>query len=246
MKSRVVENNLMGELMSFRPMAFESQGRDAMSADSVALDDGVEPRGLYRTVGKRVLDVVIVLLSLPITLPVILICALALWIEGGQPFYRQQRLGLGGRSFSILKLRTMRPDADRVLNAYLAADSAMRAEWDETQKLRHDPRITPIGAILRKTSLDELPQFWNVIKGEMSVVGPRPMMTDQLPLYPDPRPYFDMLPGITGQWQVSDRNESSFAHRSTVDAEYHSKLSFLTDLRILFRTVGVVLQRTGY
>ena len=236
----------MDALMLFRPMAVEGQGRNAMSVGGVALDYGTRPRSLYRIFGKRALDVLIVLLSLPITLPVTLICALALWIEGGQPFYRQQRLGLGGRSFSILKLRTMRPDADQVLNAYLAADPAMRAEWDETQKLRNDPRITPIGAMLRKTSLDELPQFWNVMKGDMSVVGPRPMMTDQLPLYPDPRPYFDMLPGVTGQWQVSDRNESSFAHRSTVDAEYHSKMSFLTDLRILFRTVGVVLQRTGH
>lgn len=208
--------------------------------------DGSLRKGLYRNIGKRVADVIFVLLSLPIILPVTLLCALALWIEGGQPFYRQQRLGKGGRQFSILKLRTMCCDADEVLESTLAADPAMRAEWDHAQKLKNDPRITRVGAILRKTSLDEVPQFWNVLKGEMSVVGPRPMMPEQLAMYDNPQPYFDLRPGITGEWQVSDRNESSFAHRSTIDGHYHARLSFPTDLRILFQTIGVVLRRTGY
>jgi lipopolysaccharide/colanic/teichoic acid biosynthesis glycosyltransferase len=202
--------------------------------------------GFYRSYGKRIADLLFVLVSLPVIVPVTLLCALALWLEGGQPFYRQQRLGEDGRQFSILKLRTMCRNADEVLEGYLAADPKMRAEWNLTQKLKNDPRITRIGAILRKTSLDELPQFWNVLKGEMSVVGPRPMMPDQLPLYANPAPYFDLRPGITGSWQVSDRNESSFMHRSTVDAEYHAQLSFRMDLGILFKTVGVVLRRTGY
>jgi lipopolysaccharide/colanic/teichoic acid biosynthesis glycosyltransferase len=133
-----------------------------------------------------------------------------------------------------------------MLESYLAADPAMREEWDRTQKLKNDPRITRVGNFLRKTSLDELPQFLNVFRGEMSVVGPRPMLPEQLPLYDNPAPYFDMRPGITGQWQVSDRNENSFAHRSTVDAAYHDSLSLALDLRILVRTVGVVLRRTGY
>ncbi len=202
--------------------------------------------GIYRSAGKRLLDIALVVISLPMTLPIVLFCAIALWIEGGQPFYRQQRLGTGGNQFSIWKLRTMCRDADELLESYLANDPALRREWDRTQKLKEDPRITRVGAFLRKTSLDELPQLFNVLLGEMSIVGPRPMMPDQLPMYADPAPYFDMRPGITGQWQVSDRNENSFAHRSTVDAQYHAKLSLPLDLKILFQTVGVVLRRTGY
>ena len=202
--------------------------------------------GAYRHVGKRIADILFVLLSLPMTLPVIAICAIALWIEGGNPFYRQDRLGAKGRIFSIWKLRTMCRDADTLLESYLAADPELRQEWDLTQKLKNDPRITRVGAFLRKTSLDELPQLLNVLRGEMSIVGPRPMMPEQLPLYDDPAPYFDMRPGITGEWQVSDRNENSFAHRSTVDAHYHMRLSLPVDLKILFQTVGVVLRRTGY
>lgn len=211
------------------------------------VDTPVQPaRGTYRRAGKRIADILFVLMALPLILPVVAICALALWIEGGNPFYRQDRLGAGGKVFSIWKLRTMCRDADQKLESYLAADPAMREEWDRTQKLKNDPRITRVGNVLRKTSLDELPQFLNVLRGEMSVVGPRPMMPEQLPLYDNPAPYFDMRPGITGEWQVSDRNENSFGHRSTVDAHYYSRLSLLVDLRILFQTVGVVLRRTGY
>lgn len=204
------------------------------------------PAGVYRVWGKRLADIVLVILSAPMVLLVTLLCAVALWIEGGQPFYRQDRLGASGKRFSIFKLRTMCRDADQLLEQYLANDPALRAEWDSTQKLKQDPRITRVGAFLRKASLDELPQFWNVLRGEMSIVGPRPMMPEQLLLYPDPAPYFDMRPGITGLWQVSDRNNSSFAHRSTVDAQYHAHLSLREDVRILFKTVDVVMQRTGY
>lgn len=233
-------------LIPFGPIQAPGTARKSSGPASDVLPLRNEAFGLYRAGGKRICDILFVLLSLPIALPVTLLCAVALWIEGGQPFYRQQRLGLRGRSFSILKLRTMCRDADQVLESYLAADPAMRLEWDCTQKLKSDPRITRVGGMLRKTSLDELPQFWNVLKGDMSVVGPRPMMPEQLPLYPDPRPYFALPPGITGLWQVSDRNESSFAHRSSVDTDYHRSLSLVTDMRILLRTVGVVLQRTGY
>ncbi|MRU16105.1 sugar transferase [Roseovarius sp. A21] len=200
----------------------------------------------YRKHGKRVLDITFVLMTLSITLPVTLVCALALWLEGGQPFYRQKRLGANGKTFSILKLRTMGTNAEQELKNLLAKDEALREEWETTQKLKNDPRITRVGAFLRSTSLDELPQFLNVLKGEMSVVGPRPMMPDQLPLYPDPSSYFALRPGITGAWQVSDRNENSFAHRATIDTGYDSSLSFLEDLKIIAKTVGVVLRRTGY
>ena len=123
-------------------------------------------------------------------------------------------------------------DADQRLAAHLAADPALRAEWDETQKLKNDPRITAVGRLLRKTSLDELPQLWNVLKGDMSLVGPRPMMPEQRALYPG-RAYYSMRPGLTGPWQVSDRNETSFAGRAEFDAAYARRMSLRTDLVIL-------------
>lgn len=201
---------------------------------------------LYRGYGKRLLDVAFVLATAPLTLPVTMLCALALWIEGGQPFYRQTRLGANGKMFRIFKLRTMGRNAEQDLKDILAKDEALRDEWETTQKLKNDPRITRIGALLRSTSLDEMPQFLNVLKGEMSVVGPRPMMPDQLPLYPDPSSYFDLRPGITGEWQVSDRNETSFAHRATIDTRYDFSMTLIGDLKIIAKTIGVILRRTGY
>ena len=200
----------------------------------------------YRSRGKRVMDAALVLATLPLSLPIIAICALALWFEGGMPFYRQYRLGKGGRTFSILKLRTMVRDADQRLDDYLQNDPALRHEWETTQKLKNDPRITRVGGFLRTTSLDELPQLWNVLKGEMSLVGPRPMLPEQLPLYGDPSAYFAQVPGITGIWQVSARNENHFAYRAQIDAVYFDKMDFTQDLSLLFRTVGVVVRRTGY
>ena len=200
---------------------------------------------VYRHFLKRFFDVSFVLLTLPFSLPLIAFCALTLWFEGGKPFYTQARLGAGGKRFSILKLRSMVDNADQVLEVYLARDPEMKREWDSIQKLTDDPRITPVGAILRKTSLDELPQLWNVLRGDMSLVGPRPMMPDQLKLYGNPRAYFSLRPGITGRWQVSARNSERFSYRNEVDAVYERTHSFWADLVILFKTVGVVLRRTG-
>ncbi|MHA6263576.1 sugar transferase [Arenibacterium sp. CAU 1754] len=204
------------------------------------------PHRFYASVGKRVLDVALVIASLPVLLPLALLCVVAVMLDGGNPFYRQDRLGRNNKVFSILKLRTMVPNADAKLAAVLASDPALRAEWNATQKLKNDPRITRSGAFLRATSLDELPQFWNVLTGEMSLVGPRPMLPEQLPMYGDAEPYFAMRPGISGLWQVSARNENNFGYRAKVDAEYFSNVSFLHDFLILVKTVGVVLRRTGY
>jgi lipopolysaccharide/colanic/teichoic acid biosynthesis glycosyltransferase len=202
-------------------------------------------RSLYRNGGKRVLETVLIVLSLPFFLPIIVLCVLALWIEGGNPFYRQDRLGRHGKRFSILKLRTMVRDADAVLEKYLAADPQMRREWDEKQKLIHDPRVTRVGKFLRSSSIDELPQLWNVLTGEMSLIGPRPMMPDQLSMYGDPKHYFAQRPGITGLWQISARNENRFSFRNEVDATYNSRMSLFGDIVIMFKTVGVMLRRTG-
>lgn len=202
-------------------------------------------KGLYSRFGKRALDILIVFLSLPIVVPIILFLAVLVALDGGKPFYTQDRVGRGGKSYRIWKLRSMMPDADRKLDQYLAKNPAARAEWEHTQKLKKDPRITRIGALLRKASLDELPQLWNVLSGDMSIVGPRPMMPCQRSLYPG-TDYYAMRPGITGPWQVSKRNTSSFAERASYDSLYFSRLSLLTDLRLMTATFRVVLRGTGY
>ena len=200
----------------------------------------------YRQGGKRVLDIALVLLSLPVTLPIVVLAALALWVESGLPFYTQERLGRNGKRFRILKLRTMVRDADVMLERLLEEDEALRFEWARTQKLKSDPRVTRVGAVLRMTSLDELPQLWNVLTGDMTLVGPRPMMPEQLPRYGDPQAYFALRPGLTGAWQVSARNEDTFEVRSLFDARYRVSHDLWEDLVIMWRTVGVVLRRTGY
>jgi len=172
------------------------------------------------------------------------VLALLVASDGGSPFYWQERVGRGGRGFRFLKLRTMVPKADTRLERYLQSNPEARAEWDATQKLKNDPRITAVGKLLRKTSLDELPQLWNVLVGDMSLVGPRPMMVSQRDLYPGSA-YYKLRPGITGSWQVSERHESEFRARAIYDTSYERELSFRTDLSILCKTVGVVLRATG-
>lgn len=199
---------------------------------------------LYRYFGKRCLDVLLVVASIPITLPLVLMLAGLVALDGGRPFYRQKRVGHDGRAFDLLKLRTMVPDAENLLEGYLQRCPEARHEWDETQKLKSDPRVTAIGCALRKSSLDELPQLWNVLKGDMSLVGPRPMMVDQRALYPGTA-YYWLRPGITGLWQISDRHNTSFAARADYDARYLETLSLRQDIGILFKTVGVVLRGTG-
>lgn len=202
-------------------------------------------RGLYRNGLKRVMDVTLVLLGGIVVLPVVLVLAALIARDGHSPFYWNARVGRGGRVFHMLKLRTMVHDADARLEAHLAADPAAAAEWAATQKLKRDPRITAFGRILRKTSLDELPQLWNVLVGDMSLVGPRPMMPAQQILYPG-RAYYALRPGLTGPWQVSDRNGCTFAKRADFDRDYDQSLSLATDLRLLARTAVVVLKGTGF
>ncbi len=204
------------------------------------------PRGLYRNWAKRSLDVAIILLFAPIVVPLLAFLVVAVAIAGGgSPLYFQKRVGLNGDVFTMWKLRSMIPNADEALARYLQANPAARAEWNTTQKLKNDPRITRMGRFLRRTSLDELPQLWNVLKGEMSLVGPRPMLPEQQVLYPGIA-YYRMLPGITGLWQISARNESAFAERAIFDSRYDAKLSFTTDLKTLLATIRVVSRATGH
>lgn len=199
----------------------------------------------YRAYTKRVLDIFLVVMSLPVVLPIMVIGALLIMRDGHSPFYTQERVGKGGVPFKMLKLRTMVPNAKALLAAHLATDQNAKAEWDATQKLKKDPRITAIGRILRKSSVDELPQLLNVLKGDMSLVGPRPMMVEQEELY-DGKGYYNLRPGLTGLWQVSDRNECDFADRVKFDDVYDRVLSFPVDIAVILRTFAVVFRGTGY
>lgn len=198
----------------------------------------------YRSYGKRILDLMIAIPALIVSAPIILIAALFIMLDGGNPFFRQQRVGFGGKIFNMYKLRSMISDAETVLDSYLETNPAAREEWETKQKLTDDPRITLVGRIIRKTSIDELPQFWNVMTGDMSVVGPRPMMPSQQSLYPGTA-YYKLRPGITGPWQVSGRSSSSFAARSKFDYRYLTNFSLYYDLMLLFRTFSAVARGTG-
>lgn len=205
----------------------------------------VRRRGLYRNVMKRVLDVAAIVVAAPIVLPLIAGLAFAVARDGSTAFYSQLRVGKDGRHFRMWKLRSMIDDADARLADHLAACPDARREWESTQKLKRDPRITPFGHFLRRSSLDELPQLWNVLRGDMSLVGPRPMMLMQQSMYPGTA-YYAVRPGITGFWQTAGRNKTTFDARAVFDTEYEAKLSLFTDLKILLRTVSVVARGTGY
>lgn len=201
-------------------------------------------RSRYGESGKRAFDLLVVIAILPILLPMLLVLYVVVFFTSGSPVYRQRRVGRDGREFTMLKFRTMVQDAEAKLASHLKTSPEAREEWNRDQKLRRDPRITRIGRILRKTSLDELPQFLNVLVGDMSLVGPRPMMVDQRGLYPGSE-YYLMRPGITGFWQISDRNHCSFSQRASHDAAYFRVMSLRTDLTVLAKTVVVVLRGTG-
>lgn len=196
---------------------------------------------------KRGLDVLGALLFFALFGPLYLLVAIAVWGAMGRPIhYWQLRVGEGGRPFCFYKFRSMSHGADETLAAHLRTNPEARHRWERFQKLAHDPRITPVGRLLRRLSLDELPQFWNVLKGDMSLVGPRPCMVRQRSLYGDRwRHYCAMRPGITGLWQVSGRNRLSYAERVALDARYATEWSLRLDLKILARTLVAVAAGEG-
>ncbi|MBE0554675.1 MAG: sugar transferase [Rhodobacteraceae bacterium] len=224
---------------------FRTPGPEATAVQPRACTWLPPRRGLYRNVFKRVLDVTAIALAAPVVVPVVAVLAVMVARDGGNPFYSQLRVGKNGRRFRMWKLRSMVNDADARMEEYLDAHPEARAEWNLTQKLKDDPRITPTGRIIRQTSLDELPQLWNVLKGDMSLVGPRPMMTSQQALYPG-LSYYLVRPGCTGFWQTAGRNRTSFEARAEYDTAYESELSLWTDLKLLVQTVGVMMRATGY
>ncbi|SNR50158.1 sugar transferase [Puniceibacterium sediminis] len=201
---------------------------------------------IYARRGKRVFDVVLAILLLPVIAPVLLVLWLLVRRDGGPGFFGHRRIGRNGKVFPCWKVRSMVFDAERKLRDYLAEHPEAADEWSRDHKLSNDPRITPLGNFLRKSSLDELPQIWNVIKGDMSFVGPRPIVREELKKYgPYKRIYVSMAPGITGLWQVSGRNDVSYDERVNMDVEYVSSISLRTDVKIILATANSVVNRTG-
>jgi Undecaprenyl-phosphate galactose phosphotransferase WbaP len=196
---------------------------------------------------KRGMDLAGAGLALAVLMPIFLVIALLVRADGGPAFYAHQRIGRGGRAFGCLKFRSMVTNSAERLAEVLASDPAARAEWEATRKLKNDPRVTWIGRILRATSLDELPQLINVLRGEMSLVGPRPVLASELATYygAATQHYLAVRPGITGLWQVSGRSETSYAQRVALDVAYVTSPSIWADIHILMRTPAAVLARRG-
>jgi Undecaprenyl-phosphate galactose phosphotransferase WbaP len=196
---------------------------------------------------KRGFDVGFAVLMFVLLLPLMLcICALIRASSSGPIVYRQQRIGKGGKTFMCLKFRTMSPDADRLLQELLQKSPEARREWELSFKLKNDPRITPIGQFLRKTSLDELPQLLNIINGDMSLVGPRPIVASEMARYSNILPlYLSVRPGLTGLWQVSGRSNCTYTERVALDEQYIRTWSLWKDIVIILRTLAVVLNRRG-
>jgi exopolysaccharide production protein ExoY len=195
---------------------------------------------------KRTVDVLGALVLAATFAPLIITVVLLLWRQGGPIIYKHRRVGRGGAMFECLKFRTMVPNADQILRDLLEKQPELKREWVRDHKLRDDPRITRIGLFLRRTSLDELPQLWNVIRGEMSLVGPRPIIREELLRYGrNVRDYLAAKPGVTGLWQVMGRNNTDYRRRVVLDTYYVRNQNLLLDLYILLKTTLVVLGRTG-
>jgi Undecaprenyl-phosphate galactose phosphotransferase WbaP len=196
---------------------------------------------------KRCFDIVLGLIAGTCALPFFVLLSVLIKLDsGGRALYSQERIGRGGRKFNLWKFRTMITDADQVLVDYLETHPLAKKEWETTHKLKEDPRVTRMGRFLRKTSLDELPQIWNVLKGEMSIVGPRPIVDEETWHYRNCfRLYKSVLPGITGFWQVSGRNDVGYEFRVRLDEYYVRNWSIWLDIYIMLRTVWVVIRGDG-
>jgi len=207
---------------------------------------GPEQLFRYRVV-KRSVDVALVVILTIVLLPILLVIAGAVWLSSPGPvLFSHRRIRRHGEFFTMWKFRTMCINSGEVLERYLAAHPEARAEWRATHKLKHDPRVTRVGRFLRKTSLDELPQLWNVLDGTMSLVGPRPIVAAEVEKYGDCFDcYCRVKPGLTGIWQVSGRSELSYDARVALDCEYVERWSLSKDFVILLRTFASVVNQDG-
>ena len=211
-----------------------------------ALSAGPQDLFRYRFI-KRSLDILLVLVSAPVILPLLAIVVAAVRLSSPGPiFFSHRRIRRHGTFFTMWKFRTMCTNSSEILENYLAAHPEARAEWRRTHKLRHDPRITRVGAILRRTSLDELPQLWNIFNGSMTLVGPRPIVAAEVEKYGE---YFAdyclVKPGLTGLWQVSGRSAVDYPERVKLDRRYAHNWSLRGDLNILLKTFGAVINQDG-
>ncbi|MEL6479293.1 MAG: sugar transferase, partial [Pseudomonadota bacterium] len=225
-----------------------------VGADMVLVEMQPTSQTLSAQIFKRIFDFTVTAIGVAVISPLLLAITVMLVFEQGPIFFSQSRVGRNDRRFRCYKFRTMRPDAEQRLKTLLASDPEKRREWETYQKLSDDPRITPLGHFLRKTSLDELPQLFNVLKGEMSLVGPRPIVAPEVPGYDSDRAYYESsdiayylrcTPGITGLWQVAGRASTTHDERIRLDRWYARNWSPWLDLMILFKTVRVVLDRSG-
>lgn len=197
---------------------------------------------------KRTFDILFSLFVLLAFSPVYLLIGLAIKISSkGNVFYFQERIGRGGKTFHCFKYRTMYEDADERLQDILSNHPELKDEWEQTRKLKNDPRITPVGLFLRKTSLDELPQFVNVLKGDLSVVGPRPVVQEEITNHFGHKAYkiLSIRPGITGIWQVSGRSDTSYENRVKMDEKYVDTRSFWLDLLLVLKTIPCMIFSKG-
>lgn len=224
----------------------KSASRSASSPFFSSIAAGAPPVG---GISKRSFDILVALAALVLLSPIfVLIMALVKSSDGGRVFYGHRRIGYNGSTFRCLKFRTMAENGDTLLQRYLDENPQAQEEWRETRKLQDDPRVTVVGSVLRKLSLDELPQLINILRGEMSIVGPRPVVEDELELYEASAVYYlRSRPGLTGLWQVSGRNDVSYAARVAFDTHYVRNWSLTSDLVIVARTIpAVCLSRGSY
>ncbi len=235
-------------------MSYESFLEDSVQRTLVVSSEGASDSSdveiqVFRAPGwgKRALDLVISIPLVIFLLPLLIVIAVLVRFTDGSPaVFTHRRRGRNGKMFNCYKFRSMVKDADKQLEILLRENPDMAAEWERDQKLRHDPRITRLGRILRKSSLDELPQLVNIIRGDMSIVGPRPIVENEVERYGDFIVAYDSVkPGVTGLWQVTGRNNTSYDERVALDTRYAETYSLWGDIKILFKTVPAILFSRG-
>lgn len=225
---------------------YDSQSQHYFGYDLMLLKPYCNLNLLSARIIKRFIDTFLTLIALIILSPIFLIVGFLVKLDGGNVFYRHTRIGKNGKEFGCLKIRSMKINSKELLGKLLKEDKEAKKEWETSFKLKNDPRITFIGKIIRKTSIDELPQLFNVLKGEMSLVGPRPIIQEELKYYGENKTYYTSVrPGITGVWQVSGRSNTTYKQRVKFDVWYANNWSLWNDIVILFKTVGIVLAGKG-
>ena len=218
---------------------------DIESAEGSGLETAKPRVSFYTKYGKRLFDLAFAILLLPLLLPIMLVIALGM-AHKGKIIFGHRRVGRGGKEFTCYKFRSMTTDANKRLAELIATNPEARSEWERNHKLKNDPRVTRVGRVLRRTSLDELPQLWNVIRGDLSFVGPRPVTRSELVKYGrHTQAYLSVRPGITGPWQVTGRDANSYPNRVLQDAAYIASINFAWDAKIIAQTAFVPFKLAG-